>query len=73
MTCDEIQEQIADRVDGERIMVRYRELSDSGIAALVSAVQVGGCGILVLSKAMLPSDQVQVLVDAVDCPLILVQ
>jgi hypothetical protein len=72
-SSDEIQEQIADRVDGEKIMIRYRELSGSGITALISAVQVGGCGILVVSKAMLPSDQVQVLVDAVDCPLILVQ
>jgi len=72
-SSDEIQEQIADRVDGEKIMIRYRELSGSGIAPLISAVQVERCGILVLSKAMLPADQVRELLDAVDCPMILVQ
>jgi nucleotide-binding universal stress UspA family protein len=72
-SSQEIQEQIARRLDGEKLMIRCRELVGSGVMPLTSALQSEGCGILVLSKAILPLGDIGELVDAVDCPVLLVQ
>jgi hypothetical protein len=69
----EIQKQIAHRLGGQKLMIRYRELIGSGVIALVSAIQVERCGIVVLSKAIMSPDEVGELLDAVDCPLLLVK
>jgi nucleotide-binding universal stress UspA family protein len=70
---EEIKQQIAHRLDGEKLMIHYRELVGGGVIPLISAVQVEGCGILVLSRTILPPDDIGELVDAVDCPVLLVQ
>jgi nucleotide-binding universal stress UspA family protein len=70
---EEIKQQIAHRLDGEKLMIHYRELVGGGVMPLISAVQVEGCGILVLSRTILPPDDIGELVDAVDCPVLLVQ
>jgi nucleotide-binding universal stress UspA family protein len=72
-SSEEIQQQIAHRLNSENLMIRYRELVGSGVMPLISAMQFERCGLLVLGKAMLPSDDVGELVDAVDCPVLLVQ
>jgi nucleotide-binding universal stress UspA family protein len=69
----EIQEQITHRLDGEKLIIRYRELVGPGTLPLISAVQLEGCGILVLGKAILPLEDVRELADTLECPLLLVQ
>jgi nucleotide-binding universal stress UspA family protein len=70
---EEIRQQIAHRLDGENLMIRYRGLVGVGVMPLISALQTEGCGILVLSKAILPPDDIGELMDAVQCPVLLVQ
>jgi nucleotide-binding universal stress UspA family protein len=72
-SSEEIQQEITRRLDGEKLMIHYRQLSGAGVIPLISALQTGGCGILVLSKATLPPDDVGELLDAVGCPVLLVQ
>jgi nucleotide-binding universal stress UspA family protein len=72
-SSEEVQEQIAHRLSGESLMIRYRKLGGSGVTPLISAVQIERCGILVLSKAIRPPDDIGELADAVDCPVLLVQ
>jgi hypothetical protein len=69
----ELQAQIAERLSGESLVIHYRELMGSGVITLISAVQAERCGILVLSKATLSPDDVEELMDAVDCPVLLAQ
>jgi nucleotide-binding universal stress UspA family protein len=68
----EIQGQIGDQLGDQKLMIRYRELVGSGVIPLVSAIEIERCGILVLSKTVLPSHQVGELLGAVDCPVLLV-
>lgn len=70
---EEIQEEIARRLDGENLMIRYRQMVGAGVIRLLSALQTEGCGILVLSRAILPPDDIGELMDAVECPVLLVQ
>jgi nucleotide-binding universal stress UspA family protein len=72
-SSDEIQQEIAQRLDGENLMIRYRQLVGVGVIPLISALRSEGCGILVLSKAILPPCDIEELMDAVDCPVLLVQ
>ena len=72
-SSEKIQQQIAHRLGGENLMIRYRELVGTSVITLISAVEVEGCGILVLSKAILSPDDVGELVDGVGYPVLLVQ
>jgi nucleotide-binding universal stress UspA family protein len=72
-SSDEIQQQIAQRLDGENLMIRYRGLVGVGAISLISALQMGGCGILVLSKTILTPEEFTELMDVVQCPVLLVQ
>jgi nucleotide-binding universal stress UspA family protein len=68
----EIQDEIGQRLGGQKLVIRYRELIGSGVMSLIAAVQTETCGILVLSKAILPADDVGKLLAASDCPVLLV-
>ncbi|MGD2176945.1 MAG: universal stress protein [Anaerolineae bacterium] len=70
-SSDEIQQQIAHRLDGENLVIHYRGLVGPGVVPLISAVRSEKCGILVLSRAILSPDDVGELLDAVDCPVLL--
>jgi nucleotide-binding universal stress UspA family protein len=70
-SSSETQAQIAHRLGGESLVIRYRELVGPGVRPLISAVQTEKCGILVLSRATLSPDDVGELVGAVDCPVLL--
>jgi nucleotide-binding universal stress UspA family protein len=72
-TPNEIQAQIAHRLGDKGLVIRYQELVGSGLRPLISAIQAEKCGLLVLSKATVPPDDVGTVVDAVDCPVFLVE
>ncbi|MGD2143954.1 MAG: hypothetical protein PVF54_05695, partial [Anaerolineae bacterium] len=70
---EEIKEEITDQLDGGDLVIRYRQLSGSGVMSLIAGVGTEGCGTLVLSRAVLPADDLGTLLEAVDCPVLLVQ
>jgi len=65
--------QAADFLRGQRLVVRYRRLVDAGVAMLTREVLAEGSGVLVLSGTILPPEAFQVLLDEVDCPVLLVR
>jgi nucleotide-binding universal stress UspA family protein len=71
-SSEEIQKRITEGLDAEGLVVRYRELSGSGVMSLINAAQTEGTGMLVVSRAFLPSGNVKKLLDEVDCPMLLV-
>jgi len=54
-------------------MVRYRRLLNAGIATLTHEVRSEGSGVLVLSGTILQPDALQMLLDEVDCPVLLMR
>ena len=65
--------QAADFLRGHRLVIRYRRLVDAGVATLAHEVRTEGSGVLVLSGTILSSEALQVLLDEVDCPVLLVR
>ncbi|MCK4451650.1 MAG: universal stress protein, partial [Anaerolineae bacterium] len=65
--------QAADFLRGHRLVIRYRRLVDAGVATLTHEVLAEGSGVLVLSGTILPSEAFQVLLNEVDCPVLLVR
>jgi nucleotide-binding universal stress UspA family protein len=70
---EEIQKRITEAVDAEDLIVRYRELSGSGVMSLIDAVRTEGTGLLVFSSSFLPPDGVKKLLNEVDCPVLLMR
>lgn len=71
MSSEELQEQLADSLEGKDIVVRYRELAGSGVMSIIRGVQMEGCGTLVVSRASLPQEEIGKLLDGVTCPILL--
>lgn len=69
----EIQERISSGIDVEGLVIRYRELSGSGVMSLIDAVQTEGGGLLVLGRAFLPLDSIRRLLSEVDCPVLVMR
>ena len=65
--------QAADFLRGHRLVIRYRRLVDAGVATLTHEVLAEGSGVLVLSGTILPPEAFQVLLNEVDCPVLLVR
>ena len=71
-SSEEIQEKITAELDGEGLLVRYRELAGSGLRSLINAALTEGAGLLVLDRSYLPADRLADFVAGVDCPVLLV-
>jgi nucleotide-binding universal stress UspA family protein len=71
--CEELQDQLAERLNVEDLVIRYRELSGSGVMSIVRAAQTEGCGTLVVSRALLGQEEIGQLLDEVECPVLLVE
>lgn len=67
----DIQKKVSEVLDAEDLIVRYRELSGSGVMSVIETVRTEGAGLLVLTRAFLPSDGIQKLLREVDCPVLL--
>ncbi len=70
---EEIQKRITEALDAEDLIVRYRELSGSGVMSLIDAVRTEGTGLLVFGGTFLPADSVKKLLNEVDCPVLLMR
>jgi len=75
-TVDEmsrLQAETFDLLRGQGLRVRYRRLTDAGVATLTHEARSEGSGVLVLSSTILQPDALQALLDRVDCPVLLVR
>ncbi len=68
-----LQSEISDLLLRQELMVRYRRLTDAGVAGLIHEVISERSGVLVLSSTILRPDALQILLDEVDCPVLLVR
>lgn len=68
-----LQNQISNWLRGEGLMVRSRLLAANNVKMLAQTVRAEQGGVLVLSVTTLPTDALDVLLDEVDCPLLLVR
>lgn len=73
IATEELQDRLTGRLDGENLIIRYRELSGSGVMSIVRAARTEGCGTLVVSRALLGGDEIGKLLDEVECPVFLVE
>jgi nucleotide-binding universal stress UspA family protein len=71
--AQQLQAGVADELHGRGLMVRYRRLLNAGIATLTHEVRSEGSGVLVLSGTILQPDALQMLLDEVDCPVLLMR
>lgn len=72
-TSREIRERIKDSLDLEGLLIRYRELSGSGVMSLINAAQTEGAGMLVMERCTLASAGLTKLLNTLDCPVLLVK
>ena len=70
---EEIQKGITEALDAEDLIVRYRQLSGSGVMSLIDAVQTEGTGLLVFSSSFLPAQGIKRLLSEVNCPVLLMR
>jgi nucleotide-binding universal stress UspA family protein len=69
----QLQTQVANRLRRPGLVVRYRWLRGTGLPALIHRIRAERSGVLILGSALLSSDSLQVLLDRVDCPVLLVR
>jgi len=65
--------EVADLLHKWDLRVRYRRLTDASSTTLIREVQSEGSGMLVLSGTSLGQEALQRLLDAVDCPVMVVR
>lgn len=68
-----LQNQISNWLRGEGLMVRSQLLPANNVKMLAQTVRAEQGGVLVLSVTTLPADALDVLLDEVDCPVLLVR
>jgi len=68
-----LQAQASNWLRGRGLVVRYRQLTNAGVATLTYEVRAEGSGVLVLSGTVLHPEALQALLDEVDCPVLLVR
>lgn len=69
----ELQDSIIERLECQSLAIRYRERANLDIAALIEDLQTEGCGLLILSRALIRRDDITQLLDQLRCPTILVR
>ncbi len=69
----DVQKQIGDWLGGQDLVVRYRELAGIGVKTLLDGVRTEGGGLLVLSNVIFGAGDVDALLDALECPVLLVR
>lgn len=72
-TDKQIQAEISEWLQGQDMMIHYRELVGSGVHSLVDAVRTEGSGFLMLKDGILPREDLQVLLDEVNCSVLLIR
>ncbi|NIV37825.1 MAG: hypothetical protein GWN58_52955, partial [Anaerolineae bacterium] len=68
-----LQDQASDLLRNLGVAARYRRLTEAGAATLTHEVQAEGSGVLVLGSTVLSPEVLQMLLDEVGCPVLLVR
>lgn len=68
-----LRREVARRVGKKAPFSRYRRLPNMKGKTLIAAIQSEHCGMLVLGAEMTPAEDLQPLIDAVGCPVLLVR
>ncbi len=71
-SSDRVQQVLAQRLEGENLAVRYRELAGEEVTSLIEDIRTERAGIVVVSRALLDPDEIHRLLDTIDCPALLV-
>jgi len=69
----QLQLQVAHGLRRPGLVLRYRWLRSTDLPVLVHRIRAERSGVLILGGTLLPSDSLQVLVDRVDCPVLVVR
>jgi nucleotide-binding universal stress UspA family protein len=72
-TAGQLRDQVADRVRGLHLFVRYQRLADASVATLADRARTERGGLLVLSGATFPADMLEALLDDVQCPVLMIR
>ncbi len=71
--AEQLQIQVSDRLRGPDLLIHYRPLIGDGVEALIEAVLQERSGVLVFGDTILQSEEMQMLLDEVDCPVLIVR
>lgn len=71
--AEQLQAQVSDRLRGAELLIYYRLLIGNGVETLIEVVQRERSGVLVLSDTILQPEEMQTLLDEVDCPVLVVR
>ncbi len=69
----QFQSDIGDMLQGRGLMVHLRRLADSSLATLIQGLHSERSGMLVLSSVVIPPQVLHTLLDAVECPVLLIR
>jgi nucleotide-binding universal stress UspA family protein len=72
-TTKQLQIQVSNQLRGSELLLQFRSLIGDGVETLIDAVQRKKSGVLVLSDTILQSEEMQTLLDEVDCPVLVVR
>jgi nucleotide-binding universal stress UspA family protein len=71
--AEQLHTQISDWLREPELLIHYRPLIGDGVEALIEEVQRERSGVLVLGDTILQSDDLQTLLDEVNCPTLVVR
>jgi len=71
--AEQLQAQASDRLRGSELLVYYRSLIGDDVETLIETVKKKRSGVLVLSDTILQPEELQTLLDEVDCPVLVVR
>jgi nucleotide-binding universal stress UspA family protein len=69
----QLQARVAQWLRTRRLQARYRSVPSGRLAALSDAIQSEASGVLVIATSTLPPRTLQALLEAIDCPVLLVR
>ena len=69
----QLRAQVAERLRGVDLSLRYQRMADASAAALAHKVRAEGSGLLVLTGTILPAEALHTLLDDIECPVLLVR
>jgi nucleotide-binding universal stress UspA family protein len=72
-TARQFRDQVAEKVRGLHLFVRYQRLADASAATLADRARTERGGLLVLSGAAFPAEMLETLLDDVECPVLMIR
>ena len=72
-TAVPLRREVARRVRSKAPLARYRMIPNAAAATLITAAQAESCGLLVLCGACTPPEDLQPLLNAIECPVLMIR